>query len=92
MVDHAKDKEGPSIVTGNIARGSDMWDREAEIDNIWKTLKKDNVLFKACRRFGKSSIMNKMCENPIDSFTCFFFDVESVLGQTEVDISQNQIV
>lgn len=78
MVDPAYGNERPSFVIGNIAKGHDMWDRETEIDNIWKRLKKDNVLFKACRRFGKTSIMNKMCENPIDSFTCFLFDVESM--------------
>ncbi|MBF0456982.1 MAG: hypothetical protein HQK99_03705 [Nitrospirae bacterium] len=77
MVDHINDEEGPSFVIGNIARGIDMWDRDAEIDEIWKTLKNDNVLLKACRRFGKSSIMLKMKENPRHDFICFMFDAES---------------
>ncbi|KWT91043.1 hypothetical protein [Candidatus Magnetominusculus xianensis] len=78
MLNHANDKEGPSFVIGNIPKGRNMWDRDIEIDNIWKTLENDNVLLTACRRFGKTSIMNKMKENPQDDFVCFMFNVQSM--------------
>ncbi|MEO5361809.1 MAG: hypothetical protein H7843_15440 [Nitrospirota bacterium] len=78
MVNHANDKEWPSFVIGNLPRGRNMWDRDIEIDNIWKTLEHNNVLLTACRRFGKTSIMNKMHDNPRNNFTCFLFDVEGM--------------
>ncbi|MBF0556866.1 MAG: hypothetical protein HQK96_20315 [Nitrospirae bacterium] len=77
MVDHANDEEGPSFVIGNIPKGRNMWGRDSEIDNLLKTIINDNVLLTACRRFGKTSIMTKMNENPRHDFICFMFDVES---------------
>ncbi|MBF0487767.1 MAG: hypothetical protein HQK98_06360 [Nitrospirae bacterium] len=78
MVDHANNDEGPSFVIANLPRGRNMWDRDFEVEKIWKTLENDNVLLTACRRFGKTSIMNKMKENPQDDFVCFMFNVQSM--------------
>jgi hypothetical protein len=54
--------EGPGFVIGNIAKGSDLWDRHEEIKNITNALKTSSVLLKAPRRFGKTSIMYKIYE------------------------------
>jgi len=73
-----KDLKGPSFIIGNIAKGEDFWNREDEITTIWKILEKDNVLLKAPRRFGKSSIMNKLFECPNPGFIVFFQDTEKL--------------
>ena len=70
--------KGPSFVIGNIAKANDFWNREKEIKTIWNTLEKDNVLLKAPRRFGKTSIMNQLFESPQEGFKVFFQDTESV--------------
>lgn len=46
----------PGFIIGNIAKRDDFWNREDEINAIWKTLEKNNVLLKAPRRFGKSGL------------------------------------
>lgn len=70
--------DGPSFVIGNIAKGDDLWDREVIIDEIWRTLQKSNVLLKAPRRFGKSSIMFHLYERPRDGFIVVFQDTEGI--------------
>jgi uncharacterized protein len=68
----------PGFVIGPIAKRDDFWDRKSEVENIWRVLEKNNVLLKAPRRFGKTSIMNHIYENPRDGFTVFFQDTESI--------------
>jgi len=68
----------PGFIIGNIAKRDDFWDRENEIETIWKTLEKNNVLLKAPRRFGKTSIMNYLYESPESNFKVFFQDTESI--------------
>jgi hypothetical protein len=73
-----EDQKGPSFIIGNIAKGADFWNREKEIKAIWEILEKNNVLLKAPRRFGKSSIMNDLFEHPSLSFSVFFQDTEKL--------------
>lgn len=68
--------QNPGFVIGNIAKGDDMWDRKAEIDHIWKSLEKTSVFLKAPRRFGKTSIMFNLFENPRLGYETVFFDAE----------------
>lgn len=70
--------DGPGFVIGNIAKGRDLWDRQYEIETIWKALGKSSVLLKAPRRFGKSSIMYKLCENPKSDYKVLFQDTEGL--------------
>ncbi len=72
--------EGPGFVIGNIAKGRDLWDRQSEIKAIRKALEKTSVLLKAPRRFGKTSIMYRLYENPPLDSKAFFLDTE---GMTE---------
>jgi len=60
--------KAPGFVQGNVARGGDFWGREDEIKEILQAVEKGSVLLKAPRRFGKSSIMNYINENPPESF------------------------
>ena len=73
-----KNLKSPSFILGNIAKGEDFWNREDEIANIWKALEKDNVLLKAPRRFGKSSIMFNLFQSPKNNFKVFFQNTEGI--------------
>ncbi|MEW6410587.1 MAG: hypothetical protein AB1488_10855 [Nitrospirota bacterium] len=70
--------ENPSFVIGNIAKGKDLWNRHEEIKNIWKALETSSVLLTAPRRFGKTSIMYHLYENPMRDFKSFFLDTEGM--------------
>lgn len=69
--------EGPGFVIGNIAKGSDLWDRHEEIRNIINALKTSSVLLKAPRRFGKTSIMYKIYETS-DNLKVIFQNTEGM--------------
>lgn len=47
---------------GNIATGDDFYGRETECADLWRYLEKDHVVASGPRRLGKSSILNRMCE------------------------------
>ena len=63
-------------ITGNLASGSDFFDRVAEMDRFWEKLKTDNLLLLAPRRVGKSSLMKQMEHDAQDhGFRPIFVDV-----------------
>ena len=67
----------PNIVTGAMAVGSGFYDREAAIRKIWELLQnKKNILFRAPRRFGKTSLLNHIAKNPHKGWQVCFVDLE----------------
>lgn len=70
--------KGPSFVIGGVVKGKDLWDRTDEIAAIWKALEKSSVLLKAPRRFGKTSIMYDLYENPEPGFKVIYQDTEGM--------------
>ncbi len=67
----------PNIVTGAMAVGSAFYDRKADIMGIWELLKnKENILFRAPRRFGKTSLLNHIAKNPLKGWQVCFVDLE----------------
>ncbi len=67
----------PDIVTGAMAVGSGFYDREANIRKIWELLQnKKNILFRAPRRFGKTSLLNHIARNPHAGWQVCFVDLE----------------
>lgn len=70
--------DAPGFVIGNIAKGKDLWDRADEIGTIWKALETSSVLLNAPRRFGKTSIMYRLYEEPRDGCLVFFEDTEGI--------------
>ncbi|RJP42540.1 MAG: hypothetical protein C4548_08165 [Desulfobacteraceae bacterium] len=67
----------PNIVTGAMAVGSGFYDREDAIKNIWEMLRKGkSILFRAPRRFGKTSLLNHVSRNPADGWRVCFVDLE----------------
>lgn len=72
--------ELPRLVIGQTVRGRDLWDREKEINNIWKALETGSVMLTAPRRFGKTSIMLNLVDKPKENWEAFYLDVEWVRG------------
>ncbi len=67
----------PGIVTGAMAVGSGFYDREAAIGEIWESLQnKYNILFRAPRRFGKTSLLNHIARHPQKEWLVCFVDLE----------------
>ena len=67
----------PNIVTGAMAVGSGFYDREAAIREIWTLLQnRKNILFRAPRRFGKTSLLNHIANHPHDGWQICFVDLE----------------
>ncbi len=65
-------------VIGPPARGVEFWDREREMGAIWKALETSSVLLTAPRRFGKTSLMLRLMDQPQGGWWAFFFEVEAL--------------
>lgn len=50
------------MILGNIATGSDFYGRETECADLWRYLEKHHLVASGPRRLGKSSIVNRLCE------------------------------
>jgi len=64
------------IVIGSPVRGGELWDRERELNKIWEVLETGSVLLTAPRRFGKTSLMLKLVDEPREGWQAFYFDAE----------------
>src|SRR4051794_20341573 len=49
---------------GSPVRGEDFYGRESFVELIWQKLKLGNILLAAPRRFGKTSVMYHLIDNP----------------------------
>lgn len=65
-------------IVGSPARGSDFFDREDFLDFLWSRLGTDNVLLAAPRRFGKTSVMYKLIDEPRPGWRPVHVDAESI--------------
>jgi hypothetical protein len=80
LVSEVTKMELPRIVIGQPVRGHDLWDREREIEEIWKALETSSVLLSAPRRFGKTSIMLALADHPRENWQAHYLDVEWIKG------------
>ncbi|MCK4613556.1 MAG: hypothetical protein KAU14_02035, partial [Thermoplasmata archaeon] len=71
------------LTQGPPAKGDDFFDREKVIQEIWDRLECSSILLAAPRRFGKTSIMLQLRDNPKNGFTPLFFDIEHVESPEE---------
>jgi hypothetical protein len=65
-------------IIGSPAQGSEFWDREREIEDIWRVLESGSVLLTAPRRFGKTSLMLHLVDHPREGRQAFYFDPEHI--------------
>ncbi len=67
----------PNIVTGANATGSDFYDRRQTIEKIFELLDEGkNILFRAPRRYGKSSLLKHIAKYPPASWHVCYIDLE----------------
>jgi hypothetical protein len=73
----------PDLVVGSAARGADYFGQEALVEKLWGRLQKANVLLVAPRRFGKTSAMYRLLDEPRHGFSPVYIDVEPVLSAAD---------
>jgi len=72
------------IMTGQVARQANFWDRKKEIEDIWyKIESSSHILLVAPRRVGKTSIMYNILDNPKDDYIVLYIDTESANTENE---------
>lgn len=69
-------KKGPNIHIGPPVWGSDFFNRSKIIHQCWKTLEDSSLILSAPRRYGKSSIMLHLRNNPTEEFYPLYFELE----------------
>ena len=72
---------------GAPVRGSDFYGRETLIELIWQKLRAGNILLAAPRRFGKTSVMYRLIDEPRFDFKVVHADLEHMIEPAEL-ISQ----
>ncbi len=63
-------------IVGPVVRGDNCYGREEIVTIIWEKLKNGNVLLAAPRRFGKTSIMYRLIDDPHPDFRIILADLE----------------
>ncbi len=66
----------PRLTVGSIARDVNFYDRENAIEDVTEALKSGHVLLVAPRRFGKSSLLYALFDNPLEPWKPVLIDVE----------------
>lgn len=61
---------------GSPVRGADFYGRDKFIDLVWEKLKAGNVLLAAPRRFGKTSVMYRLIDEPRYDYKLVHADLE----------------
>ena len=64
------------IVAGNIVKGDDLHGRKHELELLWKTIETDSLLLTSPRRYGKTSVVNYMKDNPESGWSVTYLDME----------------
>jgi uncharacterized protein len=65
-------------IAGPLVRGSDFWGRDVDRAALWDLLDKGDLLLNAPRRYGKSSLMCSLFDQPKDDWVVVMLDVENV--------------
>jgi len=61
---------------GPPVRGNDLYGRDAFVNLLWSKLGRGNILLAAPRRFGKTSVMYKLIDDPKSDFKIIHADLE----------------
>ncbi len=75
------------FVVGGVARNDDYFFHQSFIEDIWDSLKKDNVLLLAPRRTGKTSIMYHLLDHPENGYKVIHLNVEDLEKSSEFFLS-----
>lgn len=73
-----------NTIIGQVARGSNFFNRPKIINHIWDKLRVgSNLLLVAPRRVGKTSILFNLVDNPQNGFIVVYYTSESVNSEEE---------
>ncbi|MGO8670247.1 MAG: hypothetical protein ACLQVD_02600 [Capsulimonadaceae bacterium] len=75
---------------GPPVRGEDLFGRDAFVEVLWRKLYNGNVLLAAPRRFGKTSVMYRLIDQPREGFRIVHADLEHL--SEPVDLILEMIV
>jgi AAA+ ATPase superfamily predicted ATPase len=70
----------PQNILGSVVRNNDFFGREGIVTQIWDKLAKGSVLLAAPRRFGKTSLMYRLIDNPKPEYKLIHLDAEQFLA------------
>lgn len=70
------DEKGIDIHIGAPVWGGDFFDREEILAECWEIIKRSSVILSAPRRYGKSSVMLHLRDNPPGEFAPIYFELE----------------
>src|SRR5690348_9664258 len=73
-----------SNIVGPLVRGADLYGREDFIQMVSDKLKLGNVLLAAPRRFGKTSIMYHLIDEPAWDYSVIHADLEHMIEPAEL--------
>jgi hypothetical protein len=73
----------PRNIAGPVVRGSDLWGRQNDVEQLRRLLTKGSVLLTGPRRHGKSSLMYALLDTPQPDSQVILLDVEWVETQEE---------
>jgi len=76
-MDKLRQKMVDNITTKPVAN-SNFFNWEVLIDFIWDKLRKDFVLLEVPMRFGKTSIMQNIYQNPRYGYNTFYLDLKDI--------------
>jgi hypothetical protein len=80
----AKDAVFPNIRTGSYARATDFYDRMDTINAIWEKLGRGkSLILQAPRRYGKSSLLQYIVDNPVRGWRTCFIDLEGAASPAD---------
>lgn len=71
------------LTVGSPVKGEDFYGRDKLIGLIWERLEKNNLLLAAPRRFGKTSLMLNLRDNPRENWQVFLLDTEWIKDPCE---------
>jgi hypothetical protein len=71
-------------IVGPVVRGENCYGRQEKIRIIWDKLKTGNVLLAAPRRFGKTSIMYRLIDDPQPDFRIIHADLEHMTAPAQL--------
>ena len=74
----------PANRVGPPVRGKDFYGREPLIELMWETLRGQSILLVAPRRFGKTSVMYRLIDDPKNGFVSIHADLEPFTEAAEL--------
>jgi uncharacterized protein len=77
-------KKGVTNRVGSPVRGNDFFGREKFVELVWQKIMNGNILLAAPRRFGKTSVMYRLIDEPRYESKVIHADLESVTESADL--------